>query len=124
MDSYESYGSPVRNRDESSYASRAAVDSYRRRSPASQDRRRGRARSRSPAVIDRYEPSDRRSSRDDYYASSREQAMRDREDRRRVPSPTVANIDRYVPGQDSGKRPIPTNPLPNPLSLDFQVGFN
>lgn len=50
--------------------------------------------------------------------------MRDREDRRRAPSPNVANIDRYVPGQDSGKRPLPANPLPNPLHLDFQVGFN
>lgn len=29
-----------------------------------------------------------------------------------------------MPGQDSGKRPLPTNPLPDPLSLDFQVGFN
>ncbi|PWY89138.1 hypothetical protein BO70DRAFT_368938 [Aspergillus heteromorphus CBS 117.55] len=125
MDSYEGYGSPGRNRDAvDSYASRAPVDSYRRRSPVSQDRRRARGRSRSPVMIDRYEPSDRRASRDDYYAASREHAGRDREDRRRPPSPTVANIDRYVPGQDSVKRPIPTNPLPNPLNLDFQVGFN
>lgn len=92
---------------------------------ASQDRRRGRGRSRSPVMIDRYEPPDRsRSSRDDYYGSSRDYASREREERRRLPSPNVANIDRYVPGQDSGKRPIPTNPLPNPLTLDFQVGFN
>ncbi|EAU32075.1 conserved hypothetical protein [Aspergillus terreus NIH2624] len=103
---------------------RAPTDSYRRRSPVSQDRRRGRGRSRSPAMIDRYEPSDRRQTRDDYYATAREHAGREREDRRRPPSPTVANIDRYVPGQDAGKRPIPTNPLPNPLTLDFQVGFN
>lgn len=36
----------------------------------------------------------------------------------------MANIDRYVPGQDivGGKRPL--NRLPDPLSLDFQVGFN
>lgn len=75
-------------------------------------------------MVDRYEPSDRRSSRDDYYAASREHAVREREDRRRAPSPNVANIDRYVPGQDSTKRPMLTNPLPNPLNLDFQVGFN
>ncbi|KKK19013.1 hypothetical protein P175DRAFT_0533016 [Aspergillus ochraceoroseus IBT 24754] len=125
MDSYDSYGSPGRNREGGdSYMSRASMDSYRRRSPVSQDRRRGRPRSRSPVVIDRYEPSDRRASRDDYYAAAREHTAREREDRRRVPSPTAANIDRYVPGQDGGKRPIPSNPLPNPLSLDFQVGFN
>lgn len=29
-----------------------------------------------------------------------------------------------MPGQDGGKRLIPANPLPNPLNLDFQVGFN
>ncbi|KAL4885254.1 hypothetical protein BJY04DRAFT_205447 [Aspergillus karnatakaensis] len=125
MDSYDSYGSPGRNREAGdSYMSRASMDSYRRRSPVSQDRRRGRARSRSPVHIDRYEPSDRRASRDDYYPAAREQTARDREDRRRPPSPLAANIDRYVPGQDGGKRPIPANPLPNPLNLDFQVGFN
>jgi hypothetical protein len=32
-------------------------------------------------------------------------------------------IDRYIPGQDAGKRIVPTNPLPNPMSLDIQVGF-
>lgn len=73
-------------------------------------------------MIDRYEPSDRQP-RDDFYNTSRDNAARDREDRRRPPSPIASNIDRYVPGQDSGKRPLPTNPLPNPLSLDFQVGF-
>jgi hypothetical protein len=36
------------------------------------------------------------------------------------PSP-IGNIDRYVPGRDTGKPPIRINPLPNPLSLDFQV---
>ncbi|KAL4771604.1 hypothetical protein BDW60DRAFT_207966 [Aspergillus nidulans var. acristatus] len=75
-------------------------------------------------MIDRYEPSDRRASRDDFYSASREHTARDREDRRRPPSPMAANIDRYVPGQDAGKRSIPSNPLPNPLNLDFQVGFN
>ncbi|KAL5048408.1 hypothetical protein BDW71DRAFT_196065 [Aspergillus fruticulosus] len=75
-------------------------------------------------MIDRYEPSDRRASRDEYYSASREHTTREREDRRRPPSPMAANIDRYVPGQDAGKRSIPSNPLPNPLNLDFQVGFN
>ncbi|KAL4900686.1 hypothetical protein BDW74DRAFT_170654 [Aspergillus multicolor] len=125
MDSYDTYGSPPRGREGGdSYMSRASMDSYRRRSPVSQDRRRGRGRSRSPVIIDRYEPSDRRASRDDYYSAAREHSAREREDRRRQPSPLAANIDRYVPGQDSGKRSIPANPLPNPLNLDFQVGFN
>ncbi|KAL2866479.1 putative arsenite resistance protein Ars2 [Aspergillus lucknowensis] len=125
MDSYDSYGSPGRSREGGdSYTSRASMDSYRRRSPVSQDRRRGRGRSRSPVHIDRYEPSDRRASRDDYYTAAREHTTREREDRRRPPSPIAANIDRYVPGQEGGKRPIPTNPLPNPINLDFQVGFN
>lgn len=91
-----------------------------------QDRRGGhrgpRARSRSPVMIDRYQPSERLP-RDDYYNQSREHASRDREDRRRPPSP-IGHIDRYVPGQSTGKPTIRTNPLPNPLSLDFQVGFN
>ena len=90
------------------------------------DRRGGfrgsRARSRSPVAIDRYQPSERLP-RDDFYSHSRDYAQRDREDRRRVPSPT-GNIDRYVPGQDSGTPPVRVNPLPNPLTLDFQVGFN
>jgi hypothetical protein len=142
MDSYEGYGSPGRAREPDSFSGRTPAEPYRRRSPGrylesylnlskidqktvSQDRRRARPRSRSP-VIDRYEPSDRRPHREDHYNNSREHAAREREDRRRAPSPTVANIDRYVPGQDlsGGKRPLPTNPLPNPLSLDFQVGFN
>lgn len=91
-----------------------------------QDRRGGhrgsRARSRSPVMIDRYQPSDRLP-RDDYYGPSREHASRDREDRRRPPSP-MGHIDRYVPGQNPGKPIIRTNPLANPLTLDFQVGFN
>ena len=79
-----------------------------------------RARSRSPVAIDRYQPGDR-PLRDDFYGHSR-----DREDRRRVPTPppNPANIDRYVPGQDSGIPQIRINPLPNPLTLEFQVGFN
>lgn len=91
-----------------------------------QERRGGprgsRARSRSPVMIDRYQPAERLP-RDDYYGQSREHASRDREDRRRVPSP-LGHIDRYVPGQPPAKPIIRTNPLPNPLSLDFQVGFN
>ncbi|MCJ1474313.1 hypothetical protein MMC13_002971 [Lambiella insularis] len=79
-----------------------------------------RARSRSPVAIDRYQPGDR-PLRDDFYGHSR-----DREDRRRAPTPppNPANIDRYVPGQDSPVPPIRVNPLQNPLTLDFQVGFN
>ena len=73
-------------------------------------------------MIDRYQPPERLP-RDDYYGQSREHASRSREDRRRAPSP-LAHIDRYVPGQNPGKPVIRTNPLPNPLSLDFQVGFN
>lgn len=85
-------------------------------------RRGSRARSRSPVMIDRYQPSERLP-RDDYYGQSREHASRDREDRRRPPSP-IGHIDRYVPGQTPVKPTIRTNPLPNPLTLDFQVGFN
>ena len=79
-----------------------------------------RARSRSPVAIDRYQPSDR-PLRDDFYNHSR-----DREDRRRAPTPpsNPANIDRYIPGQDSVAPPVRVNPLQNPLTLDFQVGFN
>lgn len=73
-------------------------------------------------MIDRYQPSDRLP-RDDYYGPSREHASRDREDRRRPPSP-MGHIDRYVPSQNPGKPIIRTNPLANPLTLDFQVGFN
>ncbi|KAJ5801860.1 Arsenite resistance protein [Penicillium pulvis] len=121
MDSYDTYASPGRKREAESFSGRAPAE-YRRRSPASQDRRRGRGRSRSP-MIDRYEPSDH-TRRDDFYNNSREHAAREREDRRRPPSPNVVNIDRYVPGQDAGKRPPPTNPLTNPYTLDFTVGFN
>lgn len=101
----------------------SAHDSF---SAGVQDRRGGhrggRGRSRSPVAIDRYQPASRLP-RDDFYDQSREHASRNREDnRRRAPSPGPT-IDRYVPGQT----PQPTvriNPLPNPLTLDFQVGFN
>ncbi|KAM5465345.1 hypothetical protein MauCBS54593_006591 [Microsporum audouinii] len=86
-----------------------------RRSP---DRRR--RRSRSPVGIDRYQPDrerdrDRRDRQEDYYQ------------RRRLPSPGAANIDRYIPGQQdpaSTKPVLRSNPIPAPLSLDYQVGFN
>ncbi|KAB2574036.1 Zinc finger protein [Lasiodiplodia theobromae] len=97
---------------------RPATDSYRRRSPGASERRGrpARERSRSPKVIDRYQPD--RSGRDDYYRG-RDDVHR----RRSSPPPVQPGIDRYVPGQD----PTPilmTNPLPNPLTLDYQVGFN
>lgn len=82
--------------------------------------RSGRHRSRSPVRIDRYQPGNDRLSRDDY-DSSRRDAPRNREERRRPSSPTL--IDRYVPGQ-TPQPVIRVNPLPNPLTLDFQVGFN
>ena len=81
----------------------------------------GRGRSRSPVMIDRYQPG-ARLARDEVYDQSREHASRHREDRRRPPSPTPL-IDRYVPGQ-AAQPAIVTNPMPNPLSLEFQVGFN
>lgn len=85
------------------------------------DRRRGgdrdHRRSRSPN-IDRYQP-DR--PRDEYYGT------RDRNDgprERRRSSPQGAQIDRYVPGMpDSAPPQILVNPMPDPMKLDFQVGF-
>lgn len=79
---------------------------------------RTRRRSRSPPPVDRYEPQ-RSRPRDDFGAP------RDRDDRsRRVPSPP-ANIDRYVPGQNSNEPAPPTvNPLTDPVKLPFQVGFS
>ncbi|KAL9601376.1 MAG: hypothetical protein Q9219_002552 [cf. Caloplaca sp. 3 TL-2023] len=103
-------------------------DVYRsRRSPGPQERRGGprggRNRSRSPVMIDRYQPGNR-APRDDYYNQSRDHASRDREDRRRPPSP-AAHIDRYVPGENGAKPPPPRiNVLPNPLAMEYQVGFN
>ncbi|KAF2118320.1 hypothetical protein BDV96DRAFT_643573 [Lophiotrema nucula] len=97
--------------------SRPPTDSYRRRSPGSGDRRarQSRGRSRSPQNIDRYQP-DR--SRDyDYRA-------RDGPRRRSSPPPVQAGIDRYVPGQDSYTPQFTVNPVPNPMALEYQVGFN
>lgn len=72
-------------------------------------------RSRSPPRnIDRYQPGRDRDGRD-----SRD--VRRDYDRRRSPAPTASNIDRYVPGQDPP--PPVVNPLPSPLTLEFQVGF-
>ncbi|RDL38581.1 putative Zinc finger protein [Venustampulla echinocandica] len=89
---------------------------YRGRSPGNDRQRRPRDRTRSPPAVDRYEPAGR--PRDDY-GRPRD---RDRDDRRR-PSPGPANIDRYVPGQDTGPS-ITVNPLADPASLPFQVGFS
>jgi hypothetical protein len=76
----------------------------------------GRNRSRSPPMIDRYQP-DRGADRPEFFR------QRDDGDRRRRSSPQPpSHIDRYVPGQDA-TAPLPTNPLPNPLTLDYQVGF-
>ncbi|KAF2403992.1 hypothetical protein EJ06DRAFT_470847 [Trichodelitschia bisporula] len=72
----------------------------------------GRGRSRSPPNIDRYQPP-----RDDHYR------VRDDFRRRPSPPPVQPGIDRYVPGHETPVVPL-TNPLPNPLSLDYQVGFN
>ena len=77
--------------------------------------RRTRDRSRSPANVDRYEP------------SGRDYDRRDRENprpRERRPSPGPANIDRYIPGQNNGPPPVTVNPLSDPASLPFQVGFS
>lgn len=102
----------------------ASVHRLIHRHVAGNDRRRPpRNRSRSPVAIDRYQPPDR-GSRDDYYDTSRQVASRDREDRRRAPSPIAANIDRYVPGQDPSKPVLKVNPLANPIALDTQAGFS
>jgi hypothetical protein len=85
---------------------------------ADRPRRTGRERERSRSPVDRYEPGGRPRDRDDYRVS------RDREDRRRLASPAPANIDRYVPGQDSAPPPITVNPLADPVALPFQVGFS
>ncbi|KAK3071730.1 hypothetical protein LTR53_008125, partial [Teratosphaeriaceae sp. CCFEE 6253] len=119
MDGYETYArspEPVRGlpRERDEYRS---ADPYRdrRRSP---DRRRERRRTRSPAQIDRYQPD--RGPRDDYYRDRRDD-LAPRERRRSSPQPP--SIDRYVPGQDAPLPQLLVNPLPDPMKLDFQVGF-
>lgn len=92
----------------------------RRRDRDDRDRR-DRRRSRSPAAIDRYQPD--RVPRDDYY-SRRDDDRSDRRDRRRS-SPDrmgAGTIDRYVPNQPDAA-PVLVNPLPDPMKLEFQVGF-
>ncbi|TDZ30081.1 Zinc finger protein [Colletotrichum spinosum] len=119
MDSYSSARSPGdrtwSSRDDSRGKDDRGDSFYRARSPGHE--RRDRRRSRSPAVVDRYEPRSR--GRDDYAAG------RDRDDRRdrRIGSPP-ANIDRYVPGQDSGPTPLLSNPVADPVKLPYQVGFS
>lgn len=92
----------------------------RRRERDDRDRRE-RRRSRSPAAIDRYQPD--RLPRDDYYR--RDADDRDRRDRRRS-SPdrmgAAGMIDRYIPNH-SDPAPVLVNPLPDPMKLEFQVGF-
>jgi hypothetical protein len=76
------------------------------------DRRRSRSPGRDPP-IDRYAPrDDYRDRRDDFHP-------RDRRRSSRSPPP----IDRYVPGQDAPPAQLMVNPLPDPMKLDFQVGF-
>ena len=72
-------------------------------------------------MIDRYQPGDR-PGRDEPYG--RDQLPRERDHRRRAPSPNPGNIDRYVPGQEPAKPVITVNPMQHPLSLEYQVGFN
>ena len=69
-------------------------------------------------MIDRYQPNGR--SRDDYFEGGRDHP-RARDDRRRQSPPPL--IDRYIPGQEAPPM-IRANPLPPPLTMEFQVGFN
>jgi hypothetical protein len=89
----------------------------RRRERDDRDRR-DRRRSRSPAAIDRYQPD--RVPRDEYYRRGDD----DRRDRRRSSTDRMGapTIDRYVPNQ-SDPAPVLVNPLPDPMKLEFQVGF-
>ncbi|KAH9873569.1 hypothetical protein IAQ61_004193 [Plenodomus lingam] len=95
--------------------SRPPADAYRRRSPGPGDRRAPRRRSRSPQNIDRYQPDRAR----DYDGPRRDGGRR-----RSSPPPLQAGIDRYVPGQDSFAPTFTTNPITNPMNLEYQVGFN
>ena len=95
----------------------------RRRDP--RDRRdrddRDRRRSRSPAPIDRYQPDRVPRERDDYYRRDDEP----RRDRRRSSPDRMgggSSIDRYVPNAPEPVQLL-SNPLPDPMKLDFQVGF-
>lgn len=86
-----------------------------------QRRDRDRRRSRSPRNIDRYQP-DHRAARDEY----RPRRDYDELPRRRRSSPERPDrnadrtIDRYVPDQTMWNL---SNPLPDPMKLDIQVGF-
>lgn len=99
---------------------------------ANERQRRPRNRSRSPPAVDRYEPNarvpreDYGGPRDAYGGGGGGGGKRERDDRRRAPSPgpAPANIDRYVPGQDTGSASIQTNPLEDPSKLAYQVGFS
>jgi uncharacterized C2H2 Zn-finger protein len=88
------------------------ADPYRDRRP------RNRNRSRSPVHIDRYQPDRDGREREGGYFRSREDTDR----RRRTPPLSQPGIDRYVPGHDAPPIPL-VNPMPNPMSLNFQVGF-
>ncbi|KAI5278648.1 hypothetical protein KEM54_004514, partial [Ascosphaera aggregata] len=118
-----------RDRPARDHRDRDSRDSYRDR-PARRDR---------DNRLDHRDRSERERDRDDYYAREREfhdadrERDRDRMDRRHgAPQPlppqlspaSSGAIDRYVPGQETPAPVIRTNTLPNPLSLDFQVGFN
>ncbi|KAG6186342.1 hypothetical protein E4U27_008469 [Claviceps purpurea] len=96
-------------RDESRVRDERSDTFYRARSPGID--RRERRRSRSPVPVDRYEPRSRREDRDRG------------DDRRRITSPP-ANIDRYVPGQESASVGVTSNPLTDPVRLPYQVGFS
>lgn len=114
---------PYRDRDRSRGRVAYQLPSRPKRDLFVPDRRRGgerdRRRSRSPTNIDRYQPD--RVSRDDYYGGrGRDDGPRER----RRSSPQAPQIDRYVPGMSEPTPPqLLVNPLPDPMRLEFQVGF-